>query len=83
MVRRTSGQYDALSISCTSRHPRRQPPHPLQRAWLKLITRAGLGSSSPGTSQPKSWSSSVTRFSTRPPYLVGCLVSIATSTRRS
>ena len=46
----------------------------------KLITRTGPSGS---PAQPKCSSSSVSRRSTSPPYRVGCLVSIATSTRRS
>ena len=74
------GQCRAFSISITSRHVRAPAAAPAAARCRR--------SSSPGPGcrrrcQPKWRSCSTSRRSTSPPYRVGCLVSIASSTRRS
>ena len=78
-TRRSIGQWCAFSTSITTSTSGASRLVRCSAVKEKLITRAGL----PARSQPKSESSSTTRFSTSPPYRVGCLVSMATSTRRS
>ena len=79
IIRRSIGQWWALSISITTGTSGAIRCTRWSAVKEKLITRAGV----PGRSHPKSRSISTRRRSTRPPYRVGCLVSIAISIGRS